>query len=325
MPVTVLCMLECHAEHLQPILQLHVSDVPGSEEVRRKKAEEEQGAALAAPADPGPVLAGPAESGPALAGPLGPDRIKYTQPLWLSTGIRARCAVLARTTRAQGIAVIDEWLSESKPQSRLLCVQIRWTEPVDGNEFHIIVTGHLHNSAAKKAGQGRSEFCDRLLGYCARGARFLALDANMAMYGMISLMAARGVQLTLLAAHWEVGEDDTALFDSMGIWAVGPIDLSATKVLTPKTHAIAGAHHPCCEDATHQYVNRGFSVKSHAFPLPGHLHEGPALAGPTGTIRAHMVTTPANLMEEVAGCKAWAPVRATEPEDLERKAAAERC
>ncbi|MCP4239261.1 MAG: hypothetical protein GY772_01750, partial [bacterium] len=180
-------------------------------------------------------------------------------------------------------------------------------------------------SAARKAGQGRSEFCHRLLGYCARGARFLALDANMAMYGMISLMAARGVQLTLLAAHWEVGEDNTALFDSMGIWAVGPIDLSATKVLAPKTHAIAGAHHPWCEDVSHQYVNRGFSVKSHAFPVPGHLLEDPALAGSTRQIRNHMVKTPAHLMEEVAGCKAWAAVRATEPEDLQWKAAAERC
>ncbi|MCP4244898.1 MAG: hypothetical protein GY772_30520, partial [bacterium] len=254
----------------------------------------------------------PAESDLALAGAWGQDRVKYTQPLWLSTGIRVRCAVLARTTRAQGIAVIDEWLSESRPQSRLLCAQIRWAEPVDGNEFHIIVVGHLHNSAARKAGQGRSEFCHRLLGYCARGARFLALDANMAMYGIVGLMAGRGVQMTLLAAHWEVGESGHALFDSMGIWAVGPIDLAATKVLNPRDHALAGAHHPWLEDTNHAYVARGYSAKQHVFPVPAYLADDSALAESTRHIRGNMVTMPAHLVDPVHGVQAWAPVRASE-------------
>jgi hypothetical protein len=51
----------------------------------------------------------------------------------------------------------------------------------------------LHNDTAKTNGIARAAFCNALGDACAGGARLVALNANMAMFGVVPAMAARGV------------------------------------------------------------------------------------------------------------------------------------
>ncbi|MCP4241033.1 MAG: hypothetical protein GY772_10780, partial [bacterium] len=173
LPVTVICMLECHETGLWPILAQRVPP-PRAGTARQAGGGSGQGAALAASStdppdtaaaaarggedDAGAALAAPNAAENGAAGAADPTRPEVGGPLWISTGIVDRCAVLAKTTRVERLQVDAKWVSQTTPASRLMKVRIVWRQPVAGKAAHTIVLGHLHNTVAKKACQERADF-----------------------------------------------------------------------------------------------------------------------------------------------------------------------
>ncbi len=251
-----------------------------------------QGAAPAASSgDPTPVLQGP---------PWSSDTL-----LWIATPVVHRNAVAVRSTLASRVEVLESWSSEEdKKESRLLRVRVHWREPLAGRSTFDLALGHLHNKVATRGGARRAEFFDELAAHCARGARLLGLDANMAAWGVCTCLAQRGVEATLVASHFELGREGEPLFDTLGIWAIGPLPAGRCKIVTPACHALAGAHHPSLLDGrAESNIHRGYAPKHHRFPTPDHLglQENADLPEACEEIRTRRGILPAEEHPEIAG------------------------
>ena len=66
-----------------------------------------------------------------------------------------------------------------------------------------MVVFHLHNEHAKVNGEPREGMNNTLAECCAGGVRIMAGDLNMGFWGFIDEMAARGVEVRLIANHGE--------------------------------------------------------------------------------------------------------------------------
>ena len=87
-----------------------------------------------------------------------------------------------------------------------------------------MVVFHLHNEHAKVNGEPRKGMYNTLAECCAGGVRIMAGDLNMGFWGFIDEMAARGVEVRLIANHgeWNIYKD-VWHWDSLGIWVSGPM------------------------------------------------------------------------------------------------------
>ncbi|MCP4240310.1 MAG: hypothetical protein GY772_07075, partial [bacterium] len=195
--------------------------------------------------------------------------------------------------------------------SRLLWVEVGWRMPMQGESTAQVVVGHLHNSEAKRECEARNSYFDRLAQFCAGGARLLGMDLNMALFGLVEELGRRGVGCTLVSHHYEWRYDET-LYDSLGLWVVGPMDVARSTILTPETLALAGAYHAILQDETPQSA-RGFPPRSHAWPVPAlcrSVDVGPlssAITKADSEFVTRHVDDPG--MEDSLGVRPWADVR----------------
>ena len=192
---------------------------------------------------------------------------------WLSSELYEQCVLVGRASRVRDFTTVDKWCIEgpSGGISRLLMVDVVWRQPVNGKDSIRVICGHLHNVTARRNGPSRIAFFAKLAEFCAGGARLLALDANMAMFRVVPSLKEAGIGTHLVAHHMELSNpakgSQEPLFDTLGVWVIGPMDHDRTEVLTPKTHACAGARHPFLMDVPLKNYNRGYGVKQHDWLL----------------------------------------------------------
>ncbi|MCP4244034.1 MAG: hypothetical protein GY772_26075, partial [bacterium] len=184
---------------------------------------------------------------------------------WLASEVHDRCCIMARAARVKSMRTVKKWRTEDRAgqYSRLLQVEVIWHAPISGQDRIEVAVGHLHNETAKKDNNERRRFFDAVAECCAGGARILGMDLNMALFGLVPEMAKRHVGVTLISHHYEWRPNGTWLYDSLGLWVVGPMNLKKSTILSPRCHALAGAYHPVLMDRANPRGNRGY--KANAF------------------------------------------------------------
>jgi len=232
---------------------------------------------------------------------------------WVGSELYYSLAVVGRASRVESYTTKDNYcVSGKKGNSRLLWVDVRWRVPINGEQNVEIVVGHLHSVDAKKDNDVRRRWFAKLAGFCAGGGRIVALDANMAVFGVVSEMAKWGVGLTLVSHHYELRGGEPR-WDTLGIWIVGPMNIKATKLMAPAAHVLAGAFHPMMADVAERNINRGYKRGQHQFRPPSLLDgDLSALADVVEGITADFEEYPKNSAElrDVFGIAPWQPVRA---------------
>ncbi|MCP4240518.1 MAG: hypothetical protein GY772_08135, partial [bacterium] len=232
---------------------------------------------------------------------------------WCASELYERCCVIGRASRVKRLTTRGRFAVEGKNRSvsRLLWVEVGWRMPMQGESTAQVVVGHLHNSEAKRECDARNRYFERLAQFCAGGARLLGMDLNMAIFGLVEELGRRGVGCTLVSHHYEWRYDET-LYDSLGLWVVGPMDVARSTILTAETLALAGAYHAILLDETPQAA-RGFPPRSHAWPVPAlcrRVDVGP-LSSQITRADSEFVTRHADApgMEDSLGVRPWADVR----------------
>ena len=136
-----------------------------------------------------------------------------------------------------------------------------------------MIAGHLHNNVAKKTRINECKpFFDILAELCAGGGRILGADLNMAAFNAVEEMAKRHVGLTLLNHHCELVDPrgpydkNSVLYDSMGLWIVGPFDIQRTRIISAAEHMFWGAAHP--KEVTKRQCSCGYPAGSYTHPPP---------------------------------------------------------
>ncbi|MCP4241710.1 MAG: hypothetical protein GY772_14215 [bacterium] len=321
MPATIIMLLECSDKHLDPLRKMALGDFRPKGDGSPASSGRHTGSAPAAPA--AGQSAAPAalpEERAAAAATRGAEDEPLTDAtrVWASTPIIHRNAVVVRATLARSVNTLASWSGpEAKHPSRLLAVRVCWKQRMAGQETHDLCVGHLHNKTARKDNNNRQQFFDALAMYCASGTRIVGLDANMATWGVTQQLADRGVEATLVACHWELSPENEPLFDTLGIWAIGPIDRERCKIVTPECHAIAGAHHPVLLDGRDmKNIHRGYSPEHHRFPVPAYLASANLtdLLDTIDDIRTAKENVSVEELPRVAGCEAPAGVRRSPPQ-----------
>lgn len=184
---------------------------------------------------------------------------------WTSSGCAGGLAVIAKCSNVE-----ETWYGEpyedgpKKRCTRMLPVRVRFRKVQStGQEIRVLVF-HLHHEHAKENGQHRKSFYEKLTEYCAGGTRLIAGDANLAVFGMVPEMRKRGVQLTLAAVHSEYDEFiGKWKWDTMGLWAVGPVP-DPGLCMPVAAHAAAALLHPRMEDVDPKNLAKGWTVATHA-------------------------------------------------------------
>ena len=101
------------------------------------------------------------------------------------------------------------------------------------------------------------------------------------------------------------------LFDTLGVWVAGPLDVQRTKVISAGSHALAGAAHPFLQDgAKHWHTHRGYKASAHVFPVPAHADRLPNLAAECRKTMEEKicVVTAADGVRDQYGLAPWKPV-----------------
>ena len=216
--------------------------------------------------------------------------------------------VVGRCSRVQSFRILDKLaIPFHGKYSKLMLVEVTWRAPINEATTVKVIVGHLHNELAKKTkAEKLRRFWDKLADLCAGGGggegRLIGMDANMAMFGVLPEMAERGVGLTLLCHHMELAdpertEDPSLKWDTLGLWLVGPVDITKCKKLSPNDHIFWGAAHPKSLDLAWRSYDCGYPQACHSWPPP---FECPALAG---FLKAKIDETREELVGVVAGDK----------------------
>ncbi|MCP4244986.1 MAG: hypothetical protein GY772_30975, partial [bacterium] len=210
---------------------------------------------------------------------------------------------------------VKKWRIEDKhgQYSRLLQVEVIWHAPFCGPDKIDVAVGHLHNETAKKDNNERRRFFDAVAECCAGGARILGMDLNMALFGLVPEMAKRHVGVTLISHHYEWRPNGTCLYDTLGPWVVGPMNLKKSTILSPRCHALAGAYHPVLIDRAQPRGARGYKASQFVYNPPA-LVEGldpSALADEINAIEndTWQYDTGSQEIARTFGLEPWAPVR----------------
>ncbi|MCP4241718.1 MAG: hypothetical protein GY772_14255, partial [bacterium] len=121
------------------------------------------------------------------------------------------------------------------------------------------------------------------------------------------------VGVTLISHHYEWRPNGTWLYDSLGLWVVGPMNLKKSTLLSPRCHALAGAYHPVLMDRANPRGNRGYKATAFVYKPPA-LAEGidpSALADEINAIENEtwQYETGSQEITRALGLEPWAPVR----------------
>ena len=165
-------------------------------------------------------------------------------------------------------------------------VDFRWK--MGGFDSMSMVNFHLHRDVA---GAGRNaprmgKFVDELVqSIRASGARVLAGDANMALFLLQPMLAARGIGAHLMCNHVELSPvsrlctdtleslNESIRYDSCGIWLIGPHGVC--KPLSLDARCVLAAMHAfyLLEESSRQ---RGYAARERGFKASTYL-DGPGL------------------------------------------------
>ena len=167
-------------------------------------------------------------------------------------------------------------------------LKFRWG--VSGMKDLALGNFHLHRDTAKRGPNSDmvKQWAARLShAIDASQARVLVGDANMGLYMLRDLFGRCGVELTLVASHREIavtrpvmlmtpeGRCASLNYDSLGVWAVGP--LRGASVLTLDSKCLLGALHPALLEE-----HRGrYKTIVRGFPLVSYKHSEGARETPT--------------------------------------------
>ena len=194
---------------------------------------------------------------------------------WIATKPYQDLAVVGLSTRVESIEKLEAATIEhsSGANSRLLLVEVKWRTPIAGKKSIRIIAGHLHNTTATKpSSNDHQRFFDVVRDFCARGGRIFGADLNMAAFNAVDEMAKRHVGLTLLNHHCELVDPrgpydkNSVLYDSMGLWIVGPFDIQRTRIISAAEHMFWGAAHP--KGVTKKQCVCGHPSGSYTHPPP---------------------------------------------------------
>ena len=160
-----------------------------------------------------------------------------------------------------------------------------------------MVVFHLHNEHAKVNGEPRKGMYNTLAECCAGGVRIMAGDLNMGFWGFIDEMAARGVEVRLIANHgeWNIYKD-VWQWDSLGIWVSGPMPKPG-KSLTMMAHSRYGMMHPYMLDGKTDirgYPSSAYCISKYNVPLLDEVVNEAQLRELANWIRDHMDVYPKN-------------------------------
>jgi hypothetical protein len=90
----------------------------------------------------------------------------------------------------------------------------------------------------------------------------------MGLWGVIPELGRRGVELHLCAVHAEWSDAERKwCWDSMGIWAVGPLPNPGT-AMSIADHALTALHHPRMIDSTPKQLHKGYPKESYDYSAP---------------------------------------------------------
>ena len=180
----------------------------------------------------------------------GDDSKKYVHR-WMCTDVYRGLAVCGRMGRVKDLKVLrtDE-IAYKDGLTKLMLVEVEWHKPIDSRDSITVGVGHLHNALAKtKDTPELKKWYQLLEQYCAGGMRLFGTDANMALFNIIPEMKRRGCGFTLLANHMELKaparvDATDLLHDSMGLFAVGWLEIERSQKQHPYNHIFWGAVHP---------------------------------------------------------------------------------
>ena len=188
---------------------------------------------------------------------------------WDTCGVHGGLAVMARSQYVESLTPGTLWMkTTAKGSSRILPCKVRFREPKStGLETYVAVC-HLHNTHAKISCGSRTAFWEHLTSLCVGGVRFIGGDMNMGLWGVIPELGRRGVELHLCAVHAEWSDAERKwCWDSMGIWAVGPLPNPGT-AMSIADHALTALHHPRMIDSTPKQLHKGYPKESYAYFAP---------------------------------------------------------
>ena len=213
---------------------------------------------------------------------------------WKASPIFEGLCVVGLCSRVESFVVIEGFKVEfNKKESRLMMVEVKWRTKLGGRDSDLVIVGHLHNELAKKKDAFElKKFWNKLADLCAGGGRLIGADMNMAMFGVLPEMHKRGVGISLLAHHYELEDPDDELneqllFDSMGLWAVGPVKIKDSTRCSRADHIFWGAAHPKNKKIKRCNFHCGFPVASHKWHPPFvHTKMPAALAAGVDKVRA---------------------------------------
>ena len=196
--------------------------------------------------------------------------------------------VAGRSEVCVGIETFNEVsgsvLSAERERSSILFakVQLRWA--MAGNTDYVFGNFHLHRETAKR-GLGSThmrDFIARLANGCrASGARLLCGDANMGLFLIVPGLIHFGLECRLLMHHREMNiykplptttraARGEILYDSLGVWSIGPMSDKGMKRLTLSSRLMLGAMHPAVAEKAKggrlKVLTRGFLLKSYVMP-----------------------------------------------------------
>ena len=196
--------------------------------------------------------------------------------------------IAARSQVCVGIDTFEElsgsvWGGDRERSSMLFAkVRLRWA--MAGNTDYVFGNFHLHRETAKR-GLGSSflrDFIKRLANGCrASGARLLCGDANMGLFLIGPGMRHEGFECRLLMHHREmdiykplpigVGAKGQIMYDSLGVWSIGPMSDKGLKRLTLSSRLMLGAMHPAVAEVAAKggrlkVLTRGYPLRSYLMP-----------------------------------------------------------
>ena len=173
-------------------------------------------------------------------------------------GVGCGLGVFAKETVAKRVDVLEDCCDfprgPIKWRSPILVAEVHFHFARCGFDSFAVVNTHLHYAVAKggtaerrpaPAGtrQARREYFDALARALAKSkARVLVGDMNMSCFTVVAELFKRGIVATLVARHMELDTNGKPLYDSCGIWMIGP--LKTAKIADPAKHVLAGAAHP---------------------------------------------------------------------------------
>ena len=196
--------------------------------------------------------------------------------------------VFARSTMVRCMrTLLKEKMQFGKGISRVLVVEVTMK---DTSQPIVVCVFHLNNDTAKSVKE-RADFFECIGMLCVdKQVRFLVGDANMAMYTVVHHMDRQDIECHLLAKHLELNpnDDKEVLYDSCGIWVLGPVNVDRLRSCTYAQHMKAGTRAPQTPPRRHDAPSPGCRrgrVEADSRPPPHHPRCLPPGAHRRGQLR----------------------------------------